>query len=847
VRQLSRTPIGLLVGIALVFSGCFPHRMLIAGPPSAALASTPWCDADGDGLCPWPLGQDCDDADPLTYPGAQERPDLKDNDCDGFGDEPPVGFTRQGQSMQGFASAVEWHGDYVYVSAAAVLQVYHAPPGSQPELVHEIEFRDWVREMDVTGDTLFVAARGDGLFALDLAADPAHPALAGQVSGYFDVGEYTGITAVFNGVDASDNLVAVARANDVARWQGGVDAVVFDYDPATDRFSPIRAVGTEVRRNTAFEIPIAVALSQDAAGLYIGYGILAGELVYVPLDNPEAPVPHGDWGAVMDIATKGDTAFVALTCLDWPTAACSMLSRVRIVSEELVEEPILAHAGSSAGHAVDLDGNLLCFGTWSPGRYEDGYNLWAFTDLLADTPTRLGAAGTPDWIFQLGCRDSPAGSDWIYVADEWGGLELWESNGETLTLDLDRHRVPTGMFSRGMWLDGSRIYSVKEGAGLWVVDATVPHDEQVAVEWIDLSDPGCSCDGCCPPEEGAWPYPPAIFVSAGTSSQGRVALIGQDRNTAVAGDGYFMLFEEDPPGGHYQCVYSEPMPTSWTASWTADMVDAHDEILFVSTAASHSLRLYQHCPGAIDEVRFLDSIPMLSQDSGLEIVDVAVYEDYLFVAEVHRVPLADPGSGAIHVYRWKQGSLVSCPARATLLDPPEYLGSFCTDLIPRRLLVDSGRHRLVVGCSSKPTFPIKEGALLFYDLHAFDSHLSAELDNHRSSVSPGASMRVTHTNVHDLLLEGDALYVADFDNGLYLYSISAGAYVGFYPGHRGTMSQPYQPQVVQSPEGVVPLYHPIALGLAPSGKLVVQEHVPGRISILSRLYRSYVPFVGAQH
>jgi hypothetical protein len=134
-------------------------------------------------------------------------------------------------------------------------------------------------------------------------------------------------------------------------------------------------------------------------------------------------------------------------------------------------------------------------------------HLWAFTDLLAEQPTRMGAAGTPDWIFQLACRDSAASSDWIYVADEWGGLELWESDGTQLTLDLDRHCVATGMFSLGMWIDGSKVYSIKEGGGLGVSDVAAPHDERVAVEWIDRTDPGCNCAGCCPPEEGSWPYP----------------------------------------------------------------------------------------------------------------------------------------------------------------------------------------------------------------------------------------------------------------------------------------------------------------------------------------------------
>jgi len=49
------------------------------------LAGCPGVDNDGDGFSP---PADRDDNDPLTYPGAPELPDIKDNNCNGFGDEP---------------------------------------------------------------------------------------------------------------------------------------------------------------------------------------------------------------------------------------------------------------------------------------------------------------------------------------------------------------------------------------------------------------------------------------------------------------------------------------------------------------------------------------------------------------------------------------------------------------------------------------------------------------------------------------------------------------------------------------------------------------------------------------
>ena len=45
-------------------------------------------DADGDGFLPWQ--GDCDDSDPLSYPGATELCDGQDNDCDGYADADPL-------------------------------------------------------------------------------------------------------------------------------------------------------------------------------------------------------------------------------------------------------------------------------------------------------------------------------------------------------------------------------------------------------------------------------------------------------------------------------------------------------------------------------------------------------------------------------------------------------------------------------------------------------------------------------------------------------------------------------------------------------------------------------------
>ncbi|MBN2391580.1 MAG: hypothetical protein JXR84_12720 [Anaerolineae bacterium] len=246
-------------------------------------------------------------------------------------------------------------------------------------------------------------------------------------------------------------------------------------------------------------------------------------------------------------------------------------------------------------------------------------------------------------------------------------------------------------------------------------------------------------------------------------------------------------------------------------------------------------------------------IAMPPQGIDWDINDVAVYGDYLFVAEVHNAPLALPDSGTIHVYRWKEpGDLATCPDQPQLLSPQYPLGSFASDLIPRQLVIDSARNRLLVGATTKPTFVVKEGGLWFYDLDSFNPNDIADMDNHRTDITADESIRVTYSSVYDILLDGDALYAVDSDNGLYRYSLSQETYVGFYPAHRGTTSQTYEPQLVLSPPGVIPLHYPVAVALSPSGSLMVQEHVSGRVSILQaqgfqpEYSRVYLPLVVKQ-
>jgi hypothetical protein len=256
-----------------------------------------------------------------------------------------------------------------------------------------------------------------------------------------------------------------------------------------------------------------------------------------------------------------------------------------------------------------------------------------------------------------------------------------------------------------------------------------------------------------------------------------------------------------------------------------------DELLLASTA-ERTLRAYQHCPGRSDQVRLIGEIVMPGDQANMEISDVAVYGDYLFVTEVHHSALSEPDRGSVHAYRWKDGPIPACPARPAEL-APVYVGSFAQDMVAYRLALADAHRELALGASAHPTFPVKAGGVFLYDLDRFDPADVASFDQERQSAPQPEAWLATGPNVHGLVVSGDELYVVDRDNGVFAFSLASHTYEAFYPAHRGPENQGYTPQMVESPADVVPLYHPVAATMLPSGRIAVHEHNSGRVAILA--------------
>jgi len=374
--------------------------------------------------------------------------------------------------------------------------------------------------------------------------------------------------------------------------------------------------------------------------------------------------------------------------------------------------------------------------------------------------------------------------------------------------------VPTGALSPKVFHDGPIVYSAKRGAGLWWFDDADPGDARVAMEWVDLTDSGCVCSGCsCPADDG--PYPPAVFVMGGTAHNGRLAILACDREDLVSiHDGYFMVLERHADA--HEVVYSESLGEITNYG----DVDAAGELWLLS-AGQEGIRIYQNCPDAEEDVRLRASDKL---SFGNLIIDAAAYGDYVFAAVSKIFGL----NGEIRVYRYKFGDICVCPCEAEVF--LDYIGSIAADMLPNELLADETGNCLYAGCRTEWG---KAGALLRFDLPPPGTAITAgqlpDIDARRRNLSPGPLSRQASPSIEGFARAGRYLYIADIFNGLYKLDLADAEYVAFYPGSPSGIAFSAR---IQSPDGVIPLAGASSVTLPPSGHVLVQELVSGRVAIL---------------
>lgn len=751
-------------------------------------------DCDGDGFSP-PF--DCNDNDANIHPLALENADWADSNCNGYEDV-AIGLTREKAALKGgTAMAVEYYGDYVYVAASSWLKIYLAPPGSIPIMVGQVELREMVREMHISGNTLFLANRGDGLIAMDLTT-PSNPVERGRVSGYFVApGLIDPVGAAFNGVDATfdsaTHTVAVAVFNDIFS-QGSVDAAVFSYDPLCDPqreecFTVINAFDSDFLRGNELSVPVVVGLTQNGDGLFVGYS--GQEMVYTKVDGSGTPLSINYTTGVFDIAMHGDDAYVASGKIDGNIK----LSRVRLQNNALVRENIHSVDITGAGAAVDISGDTLCFGIGGPDRDPQGHNLYVFDGVQSGgLPTLAASEGTQDWIFQLAYRETGSGTGYVFVADEWAGLQFWQRNQGTLTRPYDDTHYSSN------------------------------HEE----------------------------YPPAVFVAHGTSSLGRVAIIGTDRNTGKSGAPYFMIFKQKPDQ-QFECIYAEALSDYNGRVVASEPISADESLLMIPAKvdqpsnAVHHLRIYQHCVGTTeDDVRLVAVAEVPSRGYPNILGDAVVAGEYLFVTEMIWTWVdVFPHDGLVHVFKWRDQPIASCGQPVTSFTP-EYLNSFGGAFNPYSLMLDESDDTLYVG-TSRSEAPYNDVALLVYEGlsscyinpdSCFDDPengielLRTEIYQEGSIARSGDS----RPDVRSMVLDGDTIHFVDYFNGLYSYSLSSGIYERFYPAHRPDFHHVLRPEVMLAPQDTYPLNNPIVVeqvDVSGQKMLVVQEHTSSRVAILT--------------
>ena len=781
--------------------------------------------------------------------------------------------------------------------------------------------------------------------------------------------------AVFLSVDAvkrdpfgSVIKVAATRANaaqKAAPENATPDVVVWDYQQDTGEFKNPVAITTAARGSQKIICPFAVEFTRNQdgtfrGGLYVGYWhLFNGDLIYVSLNPPAYSFAADIRKPILDIAVEGTDVYVCgdlESTENWFLGAKSALMRYSLNEAEngfdmakRLELLRVKNNVAGQGHLA-IYGNHLFFGSAGPGRAtflkhplltggKEGWtgvlgntnhelspsvNLWYFDldDLRHANSSRqrnMPTASTMDWVFNIAAGANGTNPE-VYVADEWGGFQLFQTDGPENPLVMlrkdtdpdqpDAKRIPvsraaSGMFCRGQfWLDAhasgdvrATAYSSLEGSGLWAVDLDGSGNvirDRIALEWINPTDPGCYTDGvftCPPPDEDDYhgnyrpqnPYPPALFVSATSSvltkgGERRLVVSGGDRNTGVPRHRYLLLVKEtkfimDSQDHNSQVTYSAFYRDTDTSPLTVTtcikgLPKAIGEELFCPLWNPESGQLeievatVEEREGGRDELiektTLIFDPPIKSSRYSMQ--DVAVYPDpedentqYVFVTvgDYFYYPPMSSTDARIHVFKMIRttednagGDYISeslgffCNQKVVGGRPAKALGAY-------RLLIDSVTGKLI---ATTPTnkWPRVTTSFVTYRLDGFPP---VNWENMDVDVSRGGKRKEAVLSrdyrrngalprVLGIALDGEKLYVADKNNGLYRYDLERDQFdlETYYPTQEGDASNLVEGWIAPGlPTGqdmpFIPLHHPVGVA-AFGGKVLVQEEMWGRISIL---------------